>query len=446
MAINIDAERRWVYVVFAIIVALLAALAYKYARPGVPSVVTMSTGSSGGAYEAYAKRYAAALAEEGIALKLVPSKGAVENLARLRDEDSGIDLAFLQNGLVDREQTDDGKLESFGSMFYEPVFLFYRTQTTLPVLTRIAQLKGRRIAVGAEGSGTRVLAIALLALNGIDASNSTLQSQGPEEASLALREGSLDAVFIVANVSAPVIQSLFRENVVRVASLELAETYSRRLGFINPITIERGVIDVNNQVPPQTVHTVATTSSLVARDDLHPAIAYLLVRASTRIHGGAGVIAKPGEFPTFAKQQDFPHSADVERLRKDGVPFLYRHLPFRVANFISRGVVFLLPLFAIAISLTDWIPKIIGVRVKSKIYRHYKELKRIDSDVADANSLSELDKLVARLAELDATVSRISIPNNYSNEQFGIRDHMDVVRVRLDRKRAALANAPPVSQ
>jgi hypothetical protein len=234
---------------------------------------------------------------------------------------------------------------------------------------------------------------------------------------------------------------------VRVASLELAETYSRRLGFINPIVIERGVIDVHNQVPPQTVHTVATTSSLVAREDLHPAIAYLLVRASTRIHGGAGVIAKPGEFPSFAKQQDFPHSADAERLRKDGVPFLYRHLPFNVANFISRSIVFLLPLFAIAISLTDWIPKIIGVRVKSKIYRHYKELKQIDHDVLGANSLPELEELVERLAVLDATVGRINIPNNYSNEQFGIRDHMDLVRVRLERKRAALTNTPaPASQ
>jgi TRAP transporter TAXI family solute receptor len=441
MRISIEKERRWLYVGLAILSLVLLALAYKYARPAVPKVIVMSTGGAGGAYEGYAKRYAAALAEEGITLKLLPSKGAVENLERLRDPKADVDLAFVQNGLIDREQTEDGALESLGSMFYEPVFVFYRPQADLPVVSRIAQLRGRRVAIGAEGSGTRVLALALLRLNGIDASNTTLQPFGADEAARQLREGSLDAVFIVANVSAPVIQSLFRDNSVHMASLELAETYSRRLGFINPILIERGVIDVHNQIPSQTLRTVATTSSLVAREDLHPAIVYLLVRTTKRMHSGAGVIAGPGEFPSFTKQQDFPHSAEAERLHKEGVPFLYRHLPFNVANFLSRAFVFLLPLFAIALSLSDWIPKVIALRVKAKVYRHYKELKRIDRDVAEAQSLPALDQLAKKLAALDETVGLLNIPNNFSNEQFGIRDHMDLVRVRLERRRELLGAA-----
>jgi TRAP transporter TAXI family solute receptor len=438
MKFSIDSERRWLYAIAGLAIIVLLALAYKFARPAVPRVLTMSTGGASGAYEAYAKRYAAALAEEGITLKLLPSKGAVENIERLRREGSGVDLAFVQNGLSDRDETANGALESLGSMFYEPVFLFYRSQPTLPALTRIAQLKGRRIAIGAQGSGTRVLAMSLLNLNGINAATATLVEQSADESALALREGSLDAVFIVANVTAPVVQSLFRDSAVSVASLELADTYSRHLGFINPIVIERGVIDVQNRVPPQVVRTIATTSSLVARDDLHPAIAYLLVRASERIHGGASLLASPGEFPSFAKQQDFPHSAEAERLRKEGVPFLYRHLPFNVANFISRSIVFLVPLFAIAISLSDWIPKIIGLRVKAKVYKHYKELKRIDLAVVEAQSLQGLNELAERLSDLDAIVGRLNIPNNYSNEQFGIRDHMDLVRVRIERKRGVL--------
>jgi uncharacterized protein len=438
MKFTIDSERRWIYAIAGLALFALLALAYKYARPAVPRVVTMSTGGAGGAYEAYAKRYANALADEGITLKLLPSKGAVENLERLRREDSGIDLALVQNGLADREETANGTLESLGSLFYEPVFLFYRSQPALPAVARIAQLKGRRIAIGVQGSGTRVLAMSLLNLNGINASNATLVEQAADESAIALREGSLDAVFIVANVTAPVVQSLFRDSAVSVASLELADTYSRHLGFINPITIERGVIDIQNRVPPQSVRTVATTSSLVARDDLHPAIAYLLVRASERIHGGASLLASPGEFPSFAKQQDFPHSAEAERLRKEGVPFLYRHLPFSVANFISRSIVFLVPLFAIGISLSDWIPKIIGLRVKAKVYKHYKELKRIDLAIVETQSLQGLNELTEQLVTLDNTVGRLNIPNNYSNEQFSIRDHMDLVRVRLERKREAL--------
>jgi uncharacterized protein len=313
MSINFDSERRWLYIVMAAVVIALMALAFKFARPAVPSTVTMSTGGTGGAYEAFAKRYAAALAEEGITLKLVPSKGAVENIERLQDEKSGIDLALAQNGLADREKAEDGSLESLGSFFYEPVFFFYRPQATLPTVTNIAQLKGLRIGIGAEGSGTQVLARALLDLNGVDANHAKFVAASNDEAATMLREGSLDAMFVVASARAPLVQTLFRDPALRAADLELSEAYSRRLGYVSPVVVERGVIDVSNVIPSQRVRTIATTSSLVARDDLHPAITFLLIRAAKKIHGGSNPIAKPGEFPSFAMQQDFPHSADAER-------------------------------------------------------------------------------------------------------------------------------------
>ncbi|MGL5005057.1 MAG: TAXI family TRAP transporter solute-binding subunit [Casimicrobium sp.] len=447
MSINFDSERRWLYIAMAAVVIALMALAFKFARPAVPSTVTMSKGGAGGAYEAYAQRYAAALAEEGITLKLVPSKGAVENLQRLQDEKSGTDLAFVQNGLADRDKAEEGSLESLGSFFYEPVFVFYRPQATLPAITNIAQLKGMRIGIGSEGSGTQVLARALLSLNGVDANNAKFVAASNDEAATALREGSLDAIFVVANATAPLVQTLFRETSLRVADLEFSEAYSRRLGYVNPVIVERGVIDVPNQIPAQTVRTVATTTSLVARDDLHPAITFLLMRAAKKLHGVSNPISKPNEFPSFAMQQDFPHSADAERVLKEGVPFLYRHLPFKFANFISRAIVFAIPLLAILVSLSDWIPKIIAMRVKRKLYTHYKEMKRIDEAIRGADSIDALETAAQRLSELDATVGRLNIPNNYSNEQFGIRDHMDLVRVRVERKRetlqASLENGTP---
>jgi hypothetical protein len=165
----------------------------------------------------------------------------------------------------------------------------------------------------------------------------------------------------------------------------------------------------------------------------------LLIRAATKIHGNANALAKTNEFPSFALQQDFPPSADAERLLNEGTPLLYRYLPFNVANFVSRAIVFLIPLLALTLPLTDWIPKIIGMRVKAKLFAHYKEMKRIDEAIRCANSLDELQNASARLDELDATVGRLAIPNNYSDGQFGIRDHMDLVRVRIERKRGALA-------
>ncbi len=438
MNVNFDSERRWIYIVFALFVGLLVVLAYKYARPGVPREVVMSTGGVGGAYEAYAKRYAAALAEEGIALKLVPSKGAVENLARLRDPNSKIDLALLQNGLADREKTEDESLESLGSFFYEPAFVFYRSQSFKQTVTSIGQLAGKRVAIGAEGSGTRVVALSLLSLYSLNPNSASLSAEGGDVAAKALRDGAIDAAVFVGSVNAPLIESLFRDTTLRVADLALAETYAKRLPEVSAVTLSAGVIDVRNLIPGQAVRTVATTSSLVARDDLHPAVTFLLMRAAKKIHGNASALAKTNEFPSFALQQDFPASADAERLLKEGTPFLYRYLPFKAANFISRAIVFLIPLLALTLPLTDWIPKVIGMRVKSKLYAHYKDMKLVDEAIRTADSTQALDAAGKQLDALDASVGRLKIPTNYSNEQFGIRDHMDLVRVRLERKRDAL--------
>jgi uncharacterized protein len=439
MSFTIDRERIGWYALVAAVFVVLCALAYKYARPAVPRTITMSTGAAGGAYEAYAKRYAAALAEEGITLKLMPSKGAVENLARLRDANSGVDIALIQNGLADRETTERDGLESLGSLFYEPVLVFYRPQAFAKPVQSLGALRGKRVAIGAEGSGTQVIARSLLSLYVINQNAATLVSEGGDNAARALRDGAIDAAIFVGSINAPIVEALFRDASLRVADLELAETYAKRMPQVSAVTIAPGVVDVAARIPSAAVRTVATTSSLIARDDLHPAVSFLLMRAASKIHGGASALAKTNEFPSFALQQDFPASADAERLLKEGTPLLYRYLPFQVANFVSRAIVFLIPLLALTLPLTDWIPKIIGMRVRAKLFTHYKEMKRVDEAIRLAQSLEELKQAEESLDELDATVGRLSIPNNYSDGQFGIRDHMDLVRVRIERKRDAFA-------
>lgn len=415
------------------------ALAYKYARPAVPKEIVMSTGSAGGAYESFAKRYAAALAEEGIKLTLKPSKGATENLARLLDEKSDVDIALVQNGLMEKEKAEDTSLESLGSFFYEPVLVFYRPQSFKKTVQSFGDLTGKRVAIGPEGSGTRVLATSLLELHKIKAGGATtLLDLGGEDAAQALRNGSTDVAIFVGSAASPLIQSMFRDASLRVADLDYAETYARSLSQVTVVNLPVGVIDVAAGLPAQNIRTVATTSSLVARDDLHPAVTFLLMRAAKRIHGGAGPVAKVNDFPSFAYAQDFPNSGAAERLLKEGTPFLYRYLPFKFANFVSRAIVFLIPLLAVLISLSDWIPKIITMRVKGKLFKHYKEMKAIDEAVRAANTADELNQATTQLDALDAAVGRIKVPTNYSNDQFGIRDHMDLVRVRIERKRETL--------
>jgi TRAP transporter TAXI family solute receptor len=437
---KLDTEHRWWIVAGVLLAAALMALAYKFVRPAAPSMVTMSTGSTGGAYESFAKRYAAALAEEGITLTLKPSNGAVENLARLLDDKSDVEIAFVQGGIADREKMQDGSLLSLGSMFYEPLWLFYRPQTKAPrtPITSLAQLSGMRIGVGSPGSGTRTLVADLLAIHGINTPSTTMLEVGGQASFDQLLAGTVDAAFFVGAVTSPLVQALFREPRLAVADLALAETYSRLRPHLSMVSLPPGVIDVASMIPASTVRTVAATSSLVVREDLHPSVIFLLLRAAKKIHNPGGALSKPNEFPSIALQQDFPVAADAERFAKEGTPFLYRYLPFKVANFVSRAVIFLLPLLALILPLTDWLPKLYGMRIRARLFSHYREMKRIDELVRNATKPTELDSAEHALDTLDAAVGRLAIPNGYSNDQFGIRDDIDLVRTRAERQRERL--------
>ena len=139
---------------------VLLALAYWLLDPTPPHRVTLATGAERSDYAEFGARYVKALAAEGITVTLRPTHGAADNLALLRDPGSGVDLAFVQGG-VDEAAADDGRdeeLVSLGSLFYEPVWLFYREDAAkrllkADALTSLAQLPGWRVSVGAPGSG-----------------------------------------------------------------------------------------------------------------------------------------------------------------------------------------------------------------------------------------------------------------------------------------------------
>jgi TRAP-type uncharacterized transport system substrate-binding protein len=68
-------------------------------------------------YHYFGERYRDKLAQDGIEVELRPSSGAVENLRRLKTDDS-VDVGFLQGGIANEPDSDD--LATLGSMYLEP--------------------------------------------------------------------------------------------------------------------------------------------------------------------------------------------------------------------------------------------------------------------------------------------------------------------------------------
>lgn len=424
-------ELAFVILVATVVIGSAFMIAYRFVRPAPPDHFVISTGNETGAYHLFGQRYRDLLALEKIEVILRPSTGSVENLSRLDDPESGVDVALVQGGIASAEQ--EHPVRSLGAIYYEPLWVFYRGNAEL---TRLTQLTGKRIAVGPEGSGTRVLAVNMLKASGATERRLIMSPLTGNAAADALIAGKIDAALFVAAPNAPIVQQLLKADDIRLMSLVHAEALAQRFSYLSAVTLLRGTVDIASDIPPRNVNMVAVTAHLVAREDFHPALVSVLLQAATKVHNGAGVFHKAGEFPA-ARGGDFPISEDAARYYKSGPPFLQRYLPFWVANLLERLLVLLVPLIAVLIPMMRIMPALYDWRVKRKIFRWYRELKEVEVGMHDVTGAEGTAPLLTRLNEIETGVAEIRVPLTYWDYVYTLRGHIDLVRARLTGATAA---------
>jgi len=402
-------------------------VAYQFVAPAPPRTISMGTGSIEGAYYAYGKAYRERLAQDGIALKLKNTSGAVENVKLLESDIDGVDVAFVQGGLANLAKSNN--LVSLGSLFFEPMWIFHRAGIELH---RLPDLKGLRVAVGPEGSGTKTLTMQLLELNGINHKNTRILTYGAPKAADMLSMGEIDVAVFVANLRSQYIFQLFKSKTVKLMGVERAKAYALRHQHLHVLTLPEGVIDFETNVPSQDLAMIATTGQLVARSDLHPALVALLLQTAEEIHDTGGGFEQEGQFPA-PRYLDFKLSDDARRFYKSGPSFLQRYLPFWVANFINRMTVMLLPLIVLLFPFFKLMPPIYRWKMRSRIYRWYSGLEAVDPEVHKKDLPAHLDDYLLKLIE--EQVTNISVPLAYTEELYHLRLHIDMLRNKLLRYR-----------
>lgn len=443
MARTPDAERvspRDLFATFGpitLIGVVLLAIAYWVLDPAPPRHVVLATGTVQGAYAEFGQRYVEILARHRIKVELRATQGSVENLALLRDPNSGVDLAFVQGG-ADRDpgagadgDADTG-LVSLGNLFYEPVWVFYREDAALRLLgdrkpEGLAQLERFRIDIGAEGSGVSVLMHKLFAANHLEPAQLDLVRLGQTPAVVALLDGSIDALAFVSAPESPMVQMLLKTPGIALLHFAQAEAYTRLFPYISAVTLPAGVVDLAQVVPPRDVHLIAPTGTLVAREGAHPALIQLFVQAAQQVHGGAGWFHKRGDFPN-GRSAEHPLAAEAERFYRNGIPFLQRYLPFWLANLIERMWPVLVTLIAVLLPLSRVLPPLYELRVRSRIFRWYGQLRDLEAGAGTRAA----DELLHELSALEARVGQISVPLSYADELYALRSHIDLVRDRLN--------------
>jgi hypothetical protein len=338
----------------------------------------------------------------------------------------------------EKKKQDMEELVSLGTIAYDPVWIFYRAESAKKlgkqaVVTSLTQLRGWHVNVGVRGSGSPGIASRIFAANSVERDELKRSNLDETSAVVALLDGGLDAAVLVSPPESPMVQMLLQTPGIRLYEYAQAESYARRYPFLSPVILPRGVVDIARDVPNEDITLIATTTSLLAREQIHPALVQLFVQAASRIHSGPGWIARAGTFPNSA-QSEFPLAKDAARYYQSGPPLLQRYLPFWLANLIDRMWVALFSIIAVLIPLSRLVPPLYEFRIRSRIFRWYRNLRQIESD-NNAGQKSP-DELLGALDRLESRVAGIAVPLSYNDELYALRTHIDLVRERLNKARA----------
>ncbi|MFO1115903.1 MAG: TAXI family TRAP transporter solute-binding subunit [Beijerinckiaceae bacterium] len=410
--------------VFLVVAASIVGSAY-ILKPAPPDRVVLASGQQYGSFHRFAARYKEILARSGVTVEERMTNGSEENLRLLEDPESGVDVAFTQGGLAQSMGAASAGVVMLSSLYYAPMWVFFRKESPF---NSLVELRGKKVSVGVDGSGTRALANSIFALNGLNGDNVTMLSMGNDDAIAALKKGDIDATIIVVGADNASVLRALNDPGLRLLSFEQAEAYSRRLPFIARLTVPQGVVDLGRVIPPRDVTLIGTKAMLVARKTVHPAIVTLFLDAAREIHSDQSFFEEASEFPSTAPV-DFRVSADADRHRRFGPSFLHHYLPFWLATLIERLIVILVPVLAILVPMFNYLPQMVRWSIRSRVYRWYGELAMLEREIADDHGTSPpIEQWLEHLDRIERAVAKIYTPLEFASEAYTLRQHVDFVR------------------
>ena len=414
------------YLLFALFAVFAAFyLAYQFVEPAPPKHLSIITGREDGAYYKVAQAYAKGLAKHGVTLEVNTSAGSIENLSKLRDPDSRVDLAFVQGGTA--QPTVEDTLLGLASVYFEPLWLFVPTGQTIEF---ISQLHKKRIAVGTKGSGTFAITQTLLSANRLSNEEFTAVELGGGEATKALLTGEVDALFAVGALDSPNIRHMLNNKQLQPISLRRAQAYARRFPFLSPIKLYEGTVSLMENIPASDLSLVAPAATLVAKESLHPALVSLVMQVATEVHKEGTELAPPNVFPS-GRWLDFPQHEEAARFIENGPSLLQRYLPFWAATLVDRLKVMLLPMIALVLPLSRLLPPTYRWRMRRRVYQWYDEVKMIDTAAHDKNSDFSFDDCQAALDEIESEIRQVDVPLSFHSELYNLRQHTELMRQRI---------------
>jgi NMT1-like family len=267
-----------------------------------------------------------------------------------------------------------------------------------------------------------------LGLAGVTESTATFLTFAGVAAAEALKDSKLDAVWILGALEVPAVQALLRNLDARLLSFEMADAYTRIYPDLVRLTLPRGVLDIERNIPPSDVSLIANVNRVQVRSDLHSEIVYLLSKTMLEEHSEPGIFTHPGEFPK-STDPEYPLHASAVEFYKNGPSFMQRHIPLWLSAHIQRLIAVIATVIAVVIPLFHYLPMLYRWTVRRRLLYWYGRLQALEG--SDTNSTGKhLTEVQIELQRIDEAVSRIHFPLAFSDQVYNLRSHIEIVRRR----------------
>jgi len=343
-----------IVIVSAALVLAALYVVYRLVDPLPPRHLTVAAGIAGSGYDNFAKQYARILARYGVTLEIRNSAGAVEDLGLLRDPGSGVQAALTTFGVTLPD--DANTLYSLGGVFDAAIYIFYRNPEPI---TAFAQFRGKRLSIGMPGTALRSLIFEVLKVtDALDASTQVLDLSYTQVIDALIADEIDVAVF--PQDAIPLQRALDAPG-IRLMSVAQAEAIAKTVPGLKHVVLWRGLIDLSRDIPDSNIDLLASRNRLLVRNDLHPALQYLLLEAMREVHWAAGPFNGLGEFPA-EQPNDLPLSPTAQAFYRSGPTLWQRYTSFwltsllnRIAFFVIPVVAALIPIVGFALSIYRWL-------------------------------------------------------------------------------------------
>jgi TRAP-type uncharacterized transport system substrate-binding protein len=475
-------RRRW-GLFYLPVLAVAGALIYKSATdwlPLPPRHLVIAAGSPQGNYVQMAVRYRDELERRGITVDIsTSSQGPASPLQRLEDPRYPAQAGFAHGLLADAARTvgapagavaassasantgatpgtassgpsgalpgtppgaesaasaPRARVQTLAVIGKQPVWIFTRQ----PGATTPAQLKGLRLAAGPRGAPQRRVAEMILAqaqLHEADVAWDDVH-QGLAAAN-ELLEGRVDAVIAIGSGDAPSVRLLSRSAGVFMVGMDRANVLAAREPRLSAVVLPQGAIELRGDVPPRDLTLLYTSTHLLAREGMHPALQRALLDAAADIHAVPTFLQRQSEYPNV-DDADFPVSPHAQRHALGWRPWMEAALPYWWAQLAELLLYAVLPILLATAAALVWIPRLFSLRVNAVLSHHYGELKFLENDIDTVlrDSPMALGKLITQLDAIEEQVRRLNLPDRYADRWYTLRQHLTATRERLMGMRA----------